>query len=524
MSSISSKTTHLKSYVIFSILLLIIITTAISWFHQKSTNDFFDFHKTIAQESTEGVSQQISTFISEQNRLVSLFANEHLQTILKVKTDPDNEEAMKKLSNIIKLYFPNHFSFTLAGLDGEPLFPDFDGFISDSCKNDIKEFNQKHHYNPYIHPNSESYHFDIMANFGNKKNNKGILFISFHADIMGNILKSVEVPGHKLMLIYPDKKDLIEVINEGARNHLNRDDYRLSQKEKTLILKSEPVIGTRWVAVDFQNPGLFSKKQNESMLISIMTISIISIICFIFILRLNREEKQRKTLETEKNQMIGLIAHEFRTPLTGISGAVQLLKLGRNLNDSQAEIIEILHSSSEKMKLLVDDFLDIQTLESRNFKLEITQVPVLKFINDAIGNNKLYGKKFNVEFKLLGDTETLKDINFAADPNRAHQVFNNLLSNAVKYGGSNKNVEIDVILTEQNIQFNVQDYGKGIPLEFQPKVFQRFSKAGNLQVSDVTSSGLGLNICKKIMEKHHGQIGFTSVDNVGTCFYVIFQR
>lgn len=523
MSINGSKKGYRQSYIVFSVLLLAIVGTAIFWFYQKSTKDFVDFHRAIAQESTTGVAQQISTFIKEQNRLVALFANEHLSEILKVKADPENEDTMEELADAIKLYFPNHFSFTLAGLDGEPLFPDFDGFISELCKRDIKTFVQEHNYNPYIHPNSESYHFDVMANFGENKNDQGILFISFHADIMGDILKSVEVLDHSLMLIYPEKKDLIEVLSAGARNHLDRDDYRLSENEKSLILHRESIAGTRWEAIDFQVPGLFSKKESELRLVSIFIVLIIGVICLIFVIKISRKEKQREKLEMEKNQMVGLVAHEFRTPLTGILGAIQLLKY-EGLNDKQSTILDVLYSSSTRMQLLIDDFMDVQVLESGNFKLELDEVPLPYFVTSVLESNKMYGEKFEVKFELLSDVSTFKDVNFIADSNRAHQVLSNLLSNAVKYGGSNKTVEIDVKVTNKDVRFEIQDHGKGVPLAFQSKIFQQFSKAGNQQVSGVESTGLGLSICKKIMEKHNGEIGFNSKENEGTCFYVIFPR
>ena len=220
----------------------------------------------------------MSRFVGERNRLVQVFAEQHLDAIRMVASDPQSEQHYQRLATLIKQYFPGHFAFTVANSNGVPLFEDFDGFVADSCRADIKSFAEKQYYHPYIHPNYESYHFDVMTHYGDKE---GVLFISFHADVLGTIIRAAQTPGHRLMLVYPEFNNLIEVVAEGARNHVDRSDYRLSKQENRQILISVPVSETRWDAVDLHSARLFSDYQ--------VKLAIEAIVIFTIFLLLNNK-------------------------------------------------------------------------------------------------------------------------------------------------------------------------------------------------------------------------------------------
>jgi len=513
-----------KGYVVFGVLIILLVGLSLMWFVDKNIKEFRHYHMSIAQESSAGVAQQVAYFIREQNRLVTLFASEKLSLILAVKNNPNDEDLFNQLANAIQKFFPNHFAFTISNSKGEPLFENFDGLISEACERDLKHFSIENKYSPYIHPNSEGYHFDVMANFG--QSDKGILFISFHADIMGDILKSAQVKDHQIMLIYPKRKHLIEVVAEGARSHLKRDDYRLTDNEKSRILVQTPIPGTRWSSADLHLPNLF--KDHYSKMVSIASIIIftaLSLVIF-FIFRLIREEKQRILVEIQKNEMVSLVAHEFRTPITGIIGALGIIlkKYRDSLDEKLLKMLTIADSSSKRLNNLVDDFLEIQTLSSGNFSVNIARIELDKFISEIFDFNSAYAEKFNVKLILENDISELENIQILADINRAHQVLSNLLSNAVKYGGEKKSVKISIEATKNKVKISVQDQGSGIPKKFQSSIFEQFTMANNQKVSGIKSTGLGLYVCKKIMDKHNGTIAFDSKPNQGTCFYVVFPR
>ncbi len=100
------------------------------------------------------------------------------------------------------------------------------------------------------------------------------------------------------------------------------------------------------------------------------------------------------------------------------------------------------------------------------------------------------------------------------------QVMDNLMSNAVKFSQKGATVDIGVEYFNDNIRVSVTDRGKGIPIEFQPSLFEKFTQSDSTDTRSVGGTGLGMNIVKKIVEKHNGEISFVSQENVGTTIYV----
>jgi signal transduction histidine kinase len=521
---LAALTTFLtKNYVAFVVMLLVIFGVSLAWFDGRSTNDFREYHLSLAKESTSGVAEQVAHFVAEQNRLVSLFAEEHLELILRVKNDPENDEVRLELGARIKLYFPNHFAFTLASAEGEPLYEDFDGLVSNACTMDIKSYVANNMYEPYIHPNSESYHFDVMANFGKEEGNKGIFFISFHADVMGNILKSSQVSNHSIMLVYAKRENLIEVITDGARNHWERMDYRLTESEQARILHKVPIKGTRWEATDLHEPSLFSQFEKELQTKSALIFILIFVICAIFVKRLYREERHRESVEAQKSALMGVITHEFRTPITAALGALGLLKgntISAELNDIAKGMVDISLNNVRRLKYLANDFLDLQKIESDRLDVDMKNINLISVVQKAVADNELYGKKFGVNY--IFETEK-EEARVFGDEHRLEQVMANFLSNAAKYGSKNSDVEITINTSKSKVRIMVSDHGPGIPKGFQGKVFEKFSMAGKQHVGEVSSTGLGLSIAKAIIEQHGGRIGFnTRTDaqsDTGTTFW-----
>ncbi|MGD8639371.1 MAG: hypothetical protein PVG89_02015, partial [Gammaproteobacteria bacterium] len=181
-----------KSYFWFVIIITGFIAVFLLWAVNGRIADHREYHQFIAMESAAGVADEVSRFVNERNRLVQVFANQHLDVIRAVAAEPDNDEHHQRLNDLIGEYFPGHFAFTVAGSEGVPFFEDFDGLVAESCRADIKSFVDKQYYHPYIHPNYHGYHFDVMTNYGDRE---GVLFISFHADILGAVISAAETPG-----------------------------------------------------------------------------------------------------------------------------------------------------------------------------------------------------------------------------------------------------------------------------------------------------------------------------------------
>jgi signal transduction histidine kinase len=178
---------------------------------------------------------------------------------------------------------------------------------------------------------------------------------------------------------------------------------------------------------------------------------------------------------------------------------------------------------------LVNDFLDLQKIESGNLTIDQQPTKLSRVVSNAVVRNGLYAEQFAVSYKLQ---EPLVYDPVSCDAHRIGQVLTNFLSNAAKYGGKNDVIEISMKRIGKRLRVSVCDHGPGIPAEFQAQVYDRFTTNHNAQNnkkkgSQVQSSGLGLSIAKAIIEQHNGQIGFDTVTesntnspkNTGTCFW-----
>ena len=505
-----------KSYFWFVILMMALLVVFLLWVQQERVNAHQDYHDALASETGASIAEEVSRFVLERNRIVQVFARQHVDAIRALAASPYSEKHYKALEELIKEYFPSHFAFTVANSEGEPYFENFDGLVAESCQADIKSFAEKQYYHPYVHPNFEGYHFDVMANYGDKE---GVLFISFHVDHLAAILKAAETPGHQLMLTYPALNNLIEVISKGARNLVMRNDYRLSKEESARILIDMPVTGTRWDVVDMAEPGLFEEFESKIFHESIVTFLIFLLVGVFMIRRLRREEFQRATVEKQKQELMGVISHEFRTPAAAIHNSLHLIERqsAGKLDGETKNLIEIASNNTIQLLSLVNDFLDLQKLESGKLEIKKAICELKPILENAVKNNDVYAEKFGVSFVI---NDTLPEVNVYCDALRIEQVLANLLSNAAKYGAKNDVIEILVSQpAPERVRVSIIDHGSGIAEHVRDRVFEKFVMARTEKSGKVRSSGLGLSISKAIIEEHGGTIGYESRGKEGTTFY-----
>ena len=505
-----------KTYFWLVFVIIALLGVFLVWTQSERVADHEQYHNFIAMESVSAVSEEVARFVGERNRFVQVFANQHLDLIRAVASDPLNDQVYSKLQQLIKEYFPGYFAFTVANSQGIPYFENFDGLVAESCQADIRSFAEKHYYYPYIHPNVEGYHFDVMTKYGN---DEGVLFISFHVDNLGTILKAAQTPGHQVLLTYPALNNLIEVYSEGARNLMVRHDYHLSDEEKQRLLVNMPVTGTRWDAVDLAEPGLFERFESqlywESAIIFLVFLS-----AGVFMLyRLRKEELQRSTAEKQKQELMGVISHELRTPAAVIHNSLNILgKKTEGLIQSDIKnLIDIARNNTQRLLSLVNDFLDLQKMESGKLEMHKSICDLKPIVEQAITNNKMYAEDFGVSYWL---NDTTSGVKVNCDPIRLEQVMANLLSNAAKYGAENDVIEILVNQpVPDRVRISVIDHGGGIAEHIQGNVFEKFVMARTEKNGKVRSSGLGLSISKAIIEEHGGIIDFETRAKEGTTFY-----
>lgn len=505
-----------KSYFWFVVAIVGLLAVFLVWTQSSRINDFEDYHDFIALESVSAVSDEVSRFVSERNRFVQLFAHQHLDAIRAVAKNRYNERDYEKLHQLISEYFPNHFAFTVASPDGIPYFENFDGLVADSCRVDIKSFVEKKYYYPYIHPNAEGYHFDAMTRFGN---DEGVLFVSFHVDNLATLLKGAQTPGHKLMLTYPALNDLIEVIPDGARNVVMRNDYHLSEEERQRMMLNMPVSGTRWDVVDLSDPNLFTDFRNQLYLEFLIIFCAFLFVGIFMVVRLRKEELHREKIEHQKQELMGVISHEFRTPAAAIHNSLNLIARSKTgvIDAELKNLVDIASSNTHRLLSLVNDFLDLQKLESGKLTFNKRICQLRPILERSLTNNKMYAEQFGVTYWINDTTDSVR-VN--CDPDRIEQVMANLLSNAAKYGANNDVVEILVSKPSATIvRVSVIDHGNGIAENIRDRVFEKFVMARTEKSGTVRSSGLGLSISRAIIEEHGGIIDFETRLMEGTTFY-----
>ena len=217
-----------------------------------------------------------------------------------------------------------------------------------------------------------------------------------------------------------------------------------------------------------------------------------------------------------KSAFLANISHEIRTPMNGILGFSELLKEPHLTGEEQAEYIDLIQQSGQRMLNLINDLIDISRLEAGETKLQITPTPVNKVLRDlhAFFMPAISKKKLRLHCTPeLSDTESIIE----TDNVKLTQILTNLLQNALKF---TRTGTIDFGYTREGttLEFHVTDTGIGIPFEMQEKIFDRFRQVDNTLTRNHEGSGLGLSITKAYVAMLGGKLSVQSVEGAGSTF------
>ncbi len=236
-----------------------------------------------------------------------------------------------------------------------------------------------------------------------------------------------------------------------------------------------------------------------------------------------KANKELKRLDKLKDEFISTVSHELRTPLTSIRGAVGLV--AQNVvplgSDAYKQLIETALHNSERLSQLINDLLDVQKFEAGKFVLQFKPVDLTELCQQAVHGIQSYALRYQVSVEFEPGSS---DVMCLADPLRLRQVLDNLLSNAVKFSPAGSLVQLKMRGQTDGVIVEVCDQGHGIPEQFKPRIFEKFSQADASDSRSKEGTGLGLTICKRIVESHGGQIGFSSTEHVGTTFWIRLAR
>ncbi|MCR4440449.1 MAG: ATP-binding protein [bacterium] len=233
-----------------------------------------------------------------------------------------------------------------------------------------------------------------------------------------------------------------------------------------------------------------------------------------------RDISREKEIDRMKTELVSMVAHELRSPLTSISGFSELL-LDRSTTKAQAaEYAGIILKESNRLSDLINKFLDISRIESGKVQPKKVPLHLGDAARTAAVTNAPVAQRKGINLRATV-AEELPEV--LADPGMIDQVLLNLISNAIKYSPPNTEVEVRVTDTPCGVQVAVVDQGYGIPEKALPHIFDKFYRVTEDQrVREVTGSGLGLSLVKQIVEVHGGTISVSSKVGEGTTFVITF--
>ena len=220
-----------------------------------------------------------------------------------------------------------------------------------------------------------------------------------------------------------------------------------------------------------------------------------------------------------KDEFISVVSHELRTPLTSIKGSLGLLvsETAGDLPEKVRQMLAISYQNSERLELLINELLDMSKIQSAESSLHLEPLNVSELIDKAVVYNQGYAEKYGVSL-LCQQTDNLA-IYVKGDENRLIQALSNFISNAIKYSPKEAPVVISASNNDNEVRVSISDSGPGIPLEFQDRLFDKFTQADSSDRRQVGGTGLGMTITKAIIEKHGGKVGFDSTPGQGATFY-----
>ena len=232
------------------------------------------------------------------------------------------------------------------------------------------------------------------------------------------------------------------------------------------------------------------------------------------------EQTKRQAVELEQTNKLqadftAMIAHDLRSPLQTTIGAVSMMEDGLfgQINEEQKKWLRKIDDTSHKLIDLVSDFLDVSKIEAGEIALVKEEIDLKNIIDETLESYLPRSRSKGISLR----NSTDRDLpNIHADPRRLEQVLSNLLSNAIKFTSENGIIEVAAYQEKDSVRIDVKDTGVGIPEDEIDSLFSKYQQTTSGKTSGHKGTGLGLVICKMIVEVHGGKIWVASQEGKGS--------
>ena len=226
-------------------------------------------------------------------------------------------------------------------------------------------------------------------------------------------------------------------------------------------------------------------------------------------------------LENIRSDFIGNVSHELKTPLSTIMNIIELFHDQKNMkSNEQKKFLDILKKESGKMKLIIEDLLQLTKIETDSNKKIVKTVNLNEIVKDSINSISTTAKINGIKIKFKGTQLA----NIKGDKNQLHQMFVNILENSIKYSKKNSLVIVQLRNIENKYVLSFKDRGKGIPHALIPRITERFYRVPANKIENIEGTGLGLAIVKHIALRHQAKLDISSKVGAGTNIQIFFKK
>jgi signal transduction histidine kinase len=232
-----------------------------------------------------------------------------------------------------------------------------------------------------------------------------------------------------------------------------------------------------------------------------------------------QKNEELLNLNNEKNNLIGIVAHDLKSPLNQMKGLLSIIKMSSNLDKETLSCVTMMENSADRLTTLIAKILDVEAIESQQLNLIEERISLTEILNSITDRYQIAASEKSITL----EREIQEEVFILADRIYCSQVFDNLISNAIKFSPANRKIFIKLSTRKEDAVTEIKDEGPGISDDDKKKLFGKYQKLSARPTGNETSTGLGLSIVKKFVESMNGKIWCESELGNGASFFVAFK-